>query len=135
MERVDRGDAILEPDEDQRADHGAVELAGAAEDQHDQRFGGHIEREAIEPDDLGGDGRERAAEPGDGACNCVHFDQGEIDRRAHGPHADRVLLDAAAEHAEGRANDDAQDDEDQEQQHDGHDEGGAAEQIEAEHAE
>ncbi|MBP0649691.1 hypothetical protein J8J40_21850, partial [Mycobacterium tuberculosis] len=49
---------------DDRADEGAVELAEAADDQHDQRVGRQFERHAVEPDHLRGDGAERAAEAG-----------------------------------------------------------------------
>ena len=63
VEGVDRGDDVLKRHEDHRADQRAIEMADAAEHQHDESVRGHLEAHAVEPDDLRGDGCERAAMP------------------------------------------------------------------------
>ena len=48
-------------------DNRAVERADAAEHEHDERVRREFEADAVEPDHLRGDRRERAAHPGDEA--------------------------------------------------------------------
>ena len=84
MEGIGGGDVVLEEHEDDGADQRAVERAGAAQHQHHQRFGREREAQAVEADDLGGDGVQRPADAGDGAGDHIHLDQRRFDRGAHG---------------------------------------------------
>lgn len=101
MERIGGGNDILEPHEGDGADQRTVKRTRAAEHQHDQRFGRKREAEAVEADDLGGDGIQRTANAGDDARYDEHLQNRAVDDAAHGLNADAVLLDAAAQHAEG----------------------------------
>lgn len=135
MERIGGGNDIFEPHEGDGADQRAVKRTRAAEHQHDQRFGRKREAETVETDDPGGNGVERTANAGDDARYDEHLQNRAVDGAAHGLNADAVLLDAAAQHAEGRIDHDPEGEEDDKQQTDAVNIGGAAEKIEFEGAE
>src|SRR5215469_2731176 len=65
VERVDRGGAVRQHDKHRSAQDGAVERAGAAEDQHDQRVAGEDELESVEADELGDLGGKAAGPAGE----------------------------------------------------------------------
>ncbi len=126
---------MFETHEDDGADDRAIERADAAEHEHHERVRGQLEADAVEPDHLRRDRRERTAHPGDEAGNHEHLEEVRRHEGAHGADADRVLLDAPAQHAEWRRNDEFQRDEDAHQQHDAQQIGGAPPEVELEDAE
>ena len=120
---------------DHRADQAAIEIAGAADDQHEQKIGGAIQREHVERAERGGLGEQRAGDAGKSRGDRIDRDQPPFHRNADRRRAQRIAFDRAQRQAERRIDDAARDDKADEQHDQAIDITVMAVEIEAEQAE
>src|SRR5246127_5748469 len=129
------GNPVLHQLEDHGSDQPAVEIAGAADDEHEQEIGGAFEGKYVERGKGGGLRQQRAGNPGVERGEGVDGHQPRVDRNADRGGAQRIALHRPQRQAE-RGIDDAPRQQKKNEQHDqavgvGH----VAEDIEVEHAE
>ena len=109
------GDDVAQDDEHRRADDPAVEIAGAADDQHQHHVGGAVEVEQVERHDLRRLGEQRARRAGVGRRDRIDGDDAPAggDAERAGPQA--VFADRRERQAERRLAQPARDGEQHEQ--------------------
>ncbi len=97
-----RRDDVAQHDEDRRADDAAVEIAGAADDQHQHHVGRAMEVEEVERDDLRRLGEQRAGGAGVGRRHCIDRDDAPVRGDAERAGAQPVLADRRQRQPERR---------------------------------
>src|SRR5262249_45900573 len=125
----------LEQHVDHAAREGAVEAAGAAQDQNDHHAGAAVEVEYAERRVGIGLREQRAGDAGNGGRDGVDDDEAPAHRRADRMHAIDVFADAGERPTKGRVDDAAHHVEQNEQHHTAIDIIGAAVEVVVEHAE
>ena len=121
---------VLQQLEGDRADQPAIEIAGAADHQHQQQVGGAVEREHVERGQRRRLGREPAGDAGIERRDGVDRDQPAVDRNADRSRPQRIVADRAQRQAERRMHDAPRQQEHHEQHDQAVDEAGLAEQVE-----
>src|SRR5712691_750116 len=122
---------VLHQLEDQRADDAAIEIAGAADDQHQEHVGGALEREHVERGKLRRLREQGAGDAGIARGDGVDRDQAAVHGNADGGSAQRIGLHRAERKPEGRIDDAAREQKEDEQHREAVGIGGVAEHIEA----
>ncbi|KAH3262795.1 hypothetical protein KXW55_008161, partial [Aspergillus fumigatus] len=113
--RRDRLEQLLQHLEHDGADQPAIEIAGAADHQHQHQIGGTLEGKHVERGQRGGLGEQRAGNTGVERRQRIDRDQAAVDRNADRGGAQRIVPDRAQRQAERRVHDAARQQEQQEQ--------------------
>ena len=133
--RRDGGKHLLQHPEHHGADQAAIEIAGAADHQHQHQIGRALEREHVERGQRRGLGEQRAGDAGIERGQRVDRDQAPVDGDADRGGAQRVVADRAQRQAERRMHDPPRQQEQQEQHGERVEEADLAEHVEGKQAE
>ena len=129
------GKQFLQHPEHDRADQPAIEIAGAADHQHQHQVGGALERKHVERGERRGLGEQRAGDAGIERGERVDRDQAAVDGDADRGRPQRIVADRAQRQPERRMHDPPRQQEQQEQHDERVEEAGLAEHVECEQAE